>query len=121
MFDIQTKEKGRNYLISTLNQKIKRKQNTIIRLKSLLRAEINKFIKRKKSLVENILGIHVKDLEKELDILKDQVDENSNNIQSNMFETRLHGKGKPYNAKLRSCIKFFTQSPNWNRAYCPYH
>jgi hypothetical protein len=46
----------------------------------------------------NILGIHVKDLEKEVDILKDQVDENSNNIQSNMFETRLHGKDKPYNA-----------------------
>jgi hypothetical protein len=42
----------------------------------------------------NILGIHVKDLEKELDILKDQVDENSNNIQSNMFETMSHGKGK---------------------------
>lgn len=57
-------------------------------------------------MVENILGIHVKDLEKELDILKDQVDENSNNIQSNMFETRSNGKGKPYNAKLRSCIYF---------------
>ena len=23
-----------------------------------------------------------------------------------MFETRLHGKGKPYNAKLHSCIYF---------------
>ena len=54
----------------------------------------------------NILGIHVKDLEKELDILKDQVDENSNNIQSNMFETMSHGKGKPYNVKLRSYIYF---------------
>jgi hypothetical protein len=54
----------------------------------------------------NILGSYVKDLEKELDILKDQVDENSNNIQSNMFETRSNGKGKPYNAKLHSCIYF---------------
>ena len=41
LFDIQTKEKGRNSLISTLNQKIKRQQNTIVRLKSLLRAENN--------------------------------------------------------------------------------
>jgi hypothetical protein len=54
----------------------------------------------------NILEIHVKDLEKEVDILKDQVDENSNNIQSNMFETMSHGKGKPYNVKLRSYIYF---------------
>jgi flavodoxin len=48
LFDIQTKEKGRNSLISTLNQNIKRQQNNIVRVKSLLRAENNKFVKRKK-------------------------------------------------------------------------
>ena len=49
LFDIQTKEKGRNSLISTLNQNIKRQQNNIVRVKSLLRAENNKFVKRKKN------------------------------------------------------------------------
>lgn len=42
LYDIQTKEKGLNSLVSVLNQKIKRQQNTIVRLRSLLRAEKKK-------------------------------------------------------------------------------
>ena len=109
LFDIQMKEKGQNFLISTFHQKAKRQHKYYCPIEESKGKK--KCIKREKSLVKNstqcnILGSYVKDLEKELDILKDQVDENSNNIQSNMFETRSNGKGKPCNAKLRSCIYF---------------
>lgn len=106
---MKLREKLRAINVSRLNQKIKRQASTILRQHVtivLLKQRVNDLLDRKnqheKGTQCNTSKTIIENLEDEIDILTSECrNDDNNNVNDDLIQTRLESKGKSFNDKIR--------------------